>query len=149
MMRLQRNMWWMFVFALFCGGIFIGCSDEHHSLTDPVSPQQDALDLSSSVYPKNEWGTVRIVAVGNSITYGYGSRVGGYPAILQTMLINAGYNVIVDNQGVPGEKTPETYQRFQSAISGADIVLLMIGVNDIVNPSSCPDHRCHTSIILA
>ncbi|GAK58382.1 lipolytic enzyme, G-D-S-L [Candidatus Vecturithrix granuli] len=144
-MRLQRNMLLMLVLALLCGGMFTGCFDERHSLTDPTVSEEDPFDEADSIYLKGAGNAVRIVAVGDSITCGYGSNVGGYPTLLRKMLRRAGYNVIVENQGVPGEKTPWTYQRFPSAISGADIVLLMIGVNDIVNPSRCPDSRCRTS----
>lgn len=139
MMRLQSNLFLILVIVLLCGGIFIGCSDEHHFLTAPD------ISEDASIYSKSKGNAVRIVAVGDSITCGYGSNVGGYPTFLRNMLRKAGYNVIVENQGVPGEKTPWTYQRFRSTINGADIVLLMIGVNDIVNPHRCPDSRCRTS----
>lgn len=144
MIRVRKNILLIVMIVLLCGGIFIGCSDEDHSLTDPVTAE-DPFDNAASVYPKSNGEAVRIVAVGDSITYGFGSDIGGYPTILANMLISAGYNVVVENQGVPGEKTPWTYQRFLSTISGADIVLLMIGVNDIVNPTPCPDSHCHTS----
>ena len=90
-----------------------------------------------------------IVAVGDSVTYGYGSGSGGYPAMLETKLRNAGYNVVVYNKGIPGEHSPDTQARFQSAISGADIVLLMIGLNDIVSPGSCANSDCQTSSRIA
>lgn len=144
MMRWQSNRLLILMMALLCGGIFSGCSDEHHSLTGPAL-EEEAFDRAAAASLGSEINTAKIVAVGNSITYGMGSSVGGYPAILENIIEDAGYKVEVENKGVPGEKTPYTYQRFQSTINGADIVLLMIGVNDIVNPHGCPDSRCNTS----
>ncbi|MBD3305620.1 hypothetical protein GF339_04505 [candidate division KSB3 bacterium] len=91
-----------------------------------------------------------IVAVGDSLTWGslaFGKRASqkGYPAMLETKLRAAGYEIVVLNKGIPGEKSPETALRFQQAIEGADLVLLMIGTNDIIKPETCPDpHNCRT-----
>ena len=80
-----------------------------------------------------------IVAVGDSITYGIGSSGGGnYPAQLRTKLRNAGYNVIVSNQGMPGARTVDVSLRFPSLIAGANIVLIMVGTNDVTNTTLCP-----------
>lgn len=95
--------------------------------------------------------TVVIAAIGNSITWGamaFGERApsGGYPAMLETKLRAAGYDVTVLNKGIPGEKAYETNNRFLDAIDGADIVLLMIGTNDIIRPEGCPEpHNCCTA----
>ena len=85
-----------------------------------------------------------IVAVGDSITYGWGTSTGGYPAKLQEKLLAAGYHTEVINAGVSGEASPTTDERFLSAIAGADIVLLMIGTNDIFSPDQCPQKKCET-----
>lgn len=98
----------------------------------------------------SEQGPVVIAAIGDSLTWGalaFGSKAdsGGYPAILESMLRHAGYNVVVFNKGIPGEKTYQTRQRFQKAIADADIALLTIGVNDIIRPESCPQPtNCQT-----
>ena len=109
-----------------------------------ISPTPEPVDPDTLPHPSSEGGQIVIAAVGDSITYGYGSSVGGYPAILESMFVNHGYDVVVYNKGVPGEKSPSTKARFRSAISGADIVLLMIGTNDLINPKACPDGDCHT-----
>lgn len=85
-----------------------------------------------------------IVAVGDSITYGWGTFTGGYPAKLQEKLLAAGYNTEVINAGVSGEVSPATDERFLTAIAEADIVLLMIGTNDIFSPDQCPQKKCET-----
>jgi len=85
-----------------------------------------------------------IVAVGDSITSGWGTWNGGYPAKLQETLLAAGYKTEMVNAGVPGEASPATDERFLSAIAGADIALIMIGTNDEFSPDLCPDSKCET-----
>lgn len=85
-----------------------------------------------------------IAAVGNSITYGNGSSRGGYPASLEAKLWAAGHNAVVNNKGVPGEQSPGTDDRFEDTLTKKDIVLLMIGTNDVVVSHVCPDEDCQT-----
>lgn len=73
-----------------------------------------------------------IVAIGDSITYGKGSSVGGYPAYLQAKVMEHGRDFLVINRGVPGERTSSTNSRFLGEIQGASTVLLMIGTNDLI-----------------
>jgi lysophospholipase L1-like esterase len=95
--------------------------------------------------------TTVIAAIGDSITWGamaFGERApsGGYPAMLEAKLRASGYDVIVLNKGISGEKAYETSTRFLEAVDGADIVLLMIGTNDIIRPEGCPEpHKCRTA----
>ena len=117
-----------------------GCGGDSDS---PASPTRDALkgpsqpvddtydsEITAPTYPA---GTIVIAAIGDSITYGSGSNVGGYPAILEQKLRAAGYNAIVLNEGVPGEISPETDERLLDVIANVDIALLMIGTNDVIN----------------
>ncbi len=83
-------------------------------------------------------GTIVIAAIGDSITYGKGSTQGGYVPMLEQKLRAAGYDVIVRKEAVPGERAAFTDARFYTAITGADIALIMIGTNDIVNKYACP-----------
>lgn len=99
-------------------------------------------------------GSTVIVAIGDSLTWGalaFGPKAssGGYPAILEAMLRDEGYDVVVFNKGIPGEKAYQTRARFQRAIADADIALLMIGVNDIIRPEGCPEpNNCRTSELI-
>jgi len=133
--------------------IFTGCQDsknptapmvldERQMQTAPTRPADDTSD-SEIVSPQYPEETTVIVAIGDSITYGKGAWQ-GYPAKLETKLRAAGYNVVVLNEGIPGEQSPETDDRFLSTVAGADIVLLMIGMNDIINPSKCSTAYCDT-----
>ncbi len=143
---------------ILCVGIlvsFTGCEnsknptsfeelDERLIQVAPTRPSEDTTgsEIESLQYPE---GTIVIVAVGDSITYGWDSTMGGYPAMLETKLLTAGYNVVVVNEGIPGERSPATENRFLKVIAGADIALIMIGINDIVNPMGCPQpFNCQT-----
>ncbi len=86
-----------------------------------------------------------IAAIGDSITYGAGSSKGGYPAMLTAKLQADGYTVNILNKGESGEKAYQTHKRFNKALKAADIVLLMIGFNDLTKPEQCPEpHNCRT-----
>jgi lysophospholipase L1-like esterase len=131
-------------FFLLSIGILIiltGCEGSKKS-----SPQQ--RDTTPGRQDSN--GTTVIAAIGDSITWGamaFGERApsGGYPAILEAKLRAAGYDVVVLNKGIPGEKSFETDTRFLKVIEGADIVLILIGTNDILRPEGCPEPRhCRT-----
>ncbi len=127
--------------------LFISCEDESTPLPSQIIDEprlQEGLtlpaddtaesEISSSQYP--EAGFV-IVAIGDSLTYGVGSSTGGYPDMLQAKLTQAGYDAVVINKGISGETSPETVERFLDEIVDADIVLLMIGMNDFVVPWKC------------
>ena len=137
--------------VILIAGLLAGC----HAANDPAAPGEqsaktaaattvdDTSDsaIASAQYPQ---GATVIAAVGDSITYGYGTWKGGYPAKLQDKLLAAGYQAVVINAGISGEASPSTDARFLRAIAGAKIVLLMIGTNDIFSPDECPAGRCRT-----
>ena len=103
-----------------------------------------------SPLPANTGPTV-IAAIGDSLTWGalaFGPKAdsAGYPVILETLLRQEGYDVVVFNKGIPGEKAYQTHARFERAIADADMALLMIGVNDIIRPESCSEpNNCRTN----
>jgi lysophospholipase L1-like esterase len=139
------------IFLLLLLGLsifFISCGDEESAPLpseimevprlqgDFTLPADDTADseIGSRQYPEAEFV---IVAVGDSLTKGVGSSIGGYPAFLQAKLTQAGYNAIVINEGISGETSSEAAQRFLDVIVDADIVLLMIGINDFIVPANC------------
>jgi lysophospholipase L1-like esterase len=75
-----------------------------------------------------------ITAFGDSITEGYGSSTGGYPAKLNSLLNDNGKPSVVANQGVGGENTYEGVSRFDEVLASfpAEIVLIMEGTNDVI-----------------
>ncbi len=77
--------------------------------------------------------TIQIVAFGDSATEGWlVAREQAYPAQLQTLLRNKGYDVAVANEGISGDTTGGALKRFDAAIAlGTDIVLIEFGTNDV------------------
>ena len=139
--RLDIFMKQIFIACILIGMLMLaGCGENSESPTSPTrnsfkgasQPTDDTYDseITPPAYPA---GTIVIAAIGDSITYGVGSNMGGYPAILEQKLRAAGHNVVVLNAGVPGEISPETDERLLETIANVDIALLMIGTNDVIN----------------
>lgn len=76
--------------------------------------------------------TLKILAVGDSLTEGFGVPSGeAYPAQLERALVAAGHAVTVVNAGVSGETSSGTRQRIDWLLQQQpDIVILAIGGND-------------------
>lgn len=128
--------------------LLAGCNRETLNPTAPTSddarmlqetPTKPSDDTNDSDILTTPYRAYRMVAVGDSITYGTGGSrsVGGYPGILQRKLRVAGYSVSLENAGVPGATSSEMLSSIRRRISGADVMLLMIGTNDILHPQSC------------
>jgi lysophospholipase L1-like esterase len=81
-------------------------------------------------------GTVRIVAVGDSCTFGAGTGLGSYPGLLERRLNAAGhghrYQVI--NAGIRGLNTELAFRRLVSKVIplAPDIVTVYLGWNDLM-----------------
>ncbi|PID57430.1 hypothetical protein CSB45_07885 [candidate division KSB3 bacterium] len=114
---------------------------DEQSSASALSEDTEGSVIDSPQYPED---TVVIAAIGDSITYGQGTWDGGYVSRLEARLTAAGHSVLLLRRGVPGEQSAETDARFLREIAGADIVLLMIGLNDVVNPGICESpFSCH------
>ncbi len=83
---------------------------------------------------------VRIVALGDSLTAGYGLPASAaFPVLLEAALKGAGENVIVDNAGVSGDTTSGGLERLDwAAPEGVDAVIVELGANDMLRGLS-PD----------
>ena len=82
-----------------------------------------------AVTPTAQAETVRIVAIGASNTSGYAVGAGNaYPALLERMLKQKGYDVTVVNAGVTGETSAATLSRVDSVVTpGTKIVIYDVG----------------------
>ena len=80
--------------------------------------------------------TKRIVALGDSLTAGYGLQSGeDYATQLQEALKAKGLDVKVDNAGVSGDTAAGGLSRLNWAISGEpkpDLVIVALGANDML-----------------
>ncbi len=74
-----------------------------------------------------------ISAFGDSITRGYGSDTGGYPAKLSYQLNNVGKTSTISNFGRDGENTYSGLGRFDEVLAAfpANFILILEGTNDI------------------
>lgn len=76
--------------------------------------------------------TLRLVAVGDSLTAGYGLPAkDSFPAQLEALLRQRGLNVQLINAGVSGDTTSGGLARFDWSVpEGTDGVILELGAND-------------------
>ena len=97
----------------------------------PSTAAAALLAILSSAGPAPA-GTVEIVAIGDSNTYGYNvPRDGTYPAQLEAALRARGYDVRIVNAGRNGDMTAEGMARLDEAIpEGTDAAIVFLGRND-------------------
>ena len=76
--------------------------------------------------------TVRLVALGDSLTAGYGLNTSqAFPAVLEKALKAKGFDVEITNAGVSGDTAAAGAQRVDWAVpDGTDGVILELGAND-------------------
>ena len=93
-----------------------------------VAPQQGAAP------PTPEGSRPKIVALGDSLTAGYGlSLHESYPALLQEQLKRDGFDYEVVNAGVSGDTTAGGLRRLDWALEGdVRFLILELGANDIL-----------------
>lgn len=75
----------------------------------------------------------KIIAFGDSITFGMTSTSGGYPSRLNFLLNANGKPAQIFNTGISGEITSDGVTRLDSILNSfpADIILIMEGTNDV------------------
>lgn len=97
--------------------------------------------------------TKRIVALGDSLTAGYGLQSGeDYATQLQDALKAKGLNVKVDNAGVSGDTAAGGLSRLNWAISGEpkpDLVIVALGANDMLRGIDPATTRKNLAYILS
>ena len=90
----------------------------------PVSPLLDAA-----------WArTLKIVALGDSLTAGYGlPQSQGFPEALSRALKAKGWDVEVVNAGVSGETAEDGLARYEWSVpAGTDALIVELGANDML-----------------
>ena len=79
---------------------------------------------------------LRVVALGDSLTAGYGLKPNeDYASQLQTALKAAGYDVTVENRGISGDTAAGGAARLDTALKGEAkpaLVLIELGANDML-----------------
>src|SRR6201992_301176 len=90
--------------------------------------------LSAPVQAKPQPGPVHILALGSSLTQGYGLPPGTeFPVQLQAALKAAGIDAVVTNAGVSGDTTAGGLARLDWSLADhPDAVILELGSNDML-----------------
>jgi acyl-CoA thioesterase-1 len=78
--------------------------------------------------------TLHIVALGDSLTAGYGLGPGqGFPEVLERALRAKGYDVAIGNAGVSGDTTADGLARYDWGVpEGTDALIVELGANDML-----------------
>jgi acyl-CoA thioesterase-1 len=90
--------------------------------------------LTGLVCVPAEARTLHVVALGDSLTAGYGLPPGqAFPEVLQKVLRERGYDVEVANAGVSGETAEDGLARFDWSVpAGTDALIVELGANDML-----------------
>jgi acyl-CoA thioesterase-1 len=120
--------------VLACAMFLAGCgrSSPTPSASSPVSAPAAQPSAPASASPDDS-GHPKIVALGDSLTAGYGLlEMQAYPALLQQKLEEDGYTWDVVNAGISGDTSAAGLQRLDWALAQADvrILILELGAND-------------------
>ncbi|MGE0698713.1 MAG: arylesterase [Hyphomicrobiaceae bacterium] len=95
-------------------------------------------------------GAVRIVALGDSLTAGYGLAPGeALPTVIERLLKAGGQNVEIANAGVSGDTTSGGLARLDWAVpDGTDAVILALGANDMLTGQPVARARANLEAIV-
>lgn len=119
--------------CLSVASLFCGCGKTSQPVgRNEAAPSSSSPDAPSGVAQpdasRNDSSPV-IVAFGDSLTQGVSGR--SYPAHLQDLLDNDGYQYRVDNQGVSGDTTTDGLARIENVVADKPaLVILEFGGND-------------------
>jgi acyl-CoA thioesterase-1 len=104
-------------------------------------------EYQSFQHPKNPLLSITIVALGDSLTEGYGvEEHQAYPALLETKLRKEGFPCTVLNAGISGETTSGLLFRIDRVLLlKPDIVILCTGANDGLQGLDTQQVRNNTS----
>lgn len=93
---------------------------------------------------------VKIVALGDSLTAGYGLRPAeAFPIVLQRRLEERGHKIEIVNAGISGDTTAGGLARLDWAVpDGTDAVILELGANDALGGRPPADARRNLDQIL-
>ena len=133
--------------AVSCRGF--ACASSPRQMTDAeASPQTSSS--STTAAPEAEGARPKIVALGDSLTVGYGlPESQAYPALLQRVIDAEGYSFEVENAGVSGDTSAGGLRRLDWALQGnVRILIVALGGNDALRGLSVADMKSNLSAII-
>jgi acyl-CoA thioesterase I len=107
--------------------------------------------MASVPLPAQAADPLRVVALGDSLTAGYGlSAQDAFPAKLQKALAARGLNVAIENAGVSGDTAAGGLARLDWSVpDGTQAVLLALGANDMLRGNDPAEMKAALDEILA
>ena len=133
-----------FSLTLLAAFILCGCGNAQRDAPAPPAP---ATPVTNATPVR---GLPKIVALGDSLTAGYGlSLHESYPSLLQEQLKRDGFEYEVVNAGVSGDTTAGGLRRLDWALEGdVRFVILELGANDILRGLPTSETRKNLSQII-
>ncbi|HEY0083461.1 MAG TPA: arylesterase [Pyrinomonadaceae bacterium] len=130
--------------TLLAAFILCGCGRTQGDAPAPPAPPAPVAT------PSPARGLPKIVALGDSLTAGYGlSLHESYPSLLQEQLKRDGFDYEVVNAGVSGDTTAGGLSRLDWALEGdVRFVILELGANDILRGLPTAEMRKNLSQII-
>jgi acyl-CoA thioesterase-1 len=113
-------------------------------------PAQEATWSAPADAPAGSGRTIKIVALGDSLTAGYGlPPEQAYPRLLEGLLRAGGYDVSVANAGVSGDTTAGGLSRIDWALDrDVRVLIVALGANDSLRGLPVAELRQNLSAIL-
>jgi acyl-CoA thioesterase-1 len=119
--------------AVVAAGLLTGGCNQIACGSEPDQPTaSQAVAPAASPDPSGEPSRPKVVALGDSLTAGYGLLESqSYPALLQAKLDADGYEFEVVNAGVSGDTSAGGLRRLDWALEGdVRVVIVALGAND-------------------
>jgi lysophospholipase L1-like esterase len=112
-------------------------NDPDKPVTEEIKERvREVVEGALNLFRKDQ----KIVAIGDSLTQGVGDETesGGYVGILNNTFEDQHMNIKIENYGKRGNRSDQLLKRLDkeeisSSVKEADIVLITIGANDIMN----------------
>lgn len=116
----------------------------------PHPARADTSDTAAGSVKAATGVPVRIIALGDSLTAGYGLKPGqAFPDVLQLALRSRGHAVEVVNAGISGDTTAAGLARLDWAVGDdADAVIVELGANDALRGQPPAETRANLDQIL-
>lgn len=135
--------------AAACSGSGCAAGPKEEGAAGAGAPPQ-ARSAPDLPHPQVEESRPKVVALGDSLTIGYGLLESqSYPALLQEHIDAEGYHFEVENAGVSGDTSAGGLRRLDWALQGnVRVLIIALGGNDALRGLSVPEMKSNLSVII-